>query len=463
MERQGHVSSASSSGRSGSRKRVRSKSPSEEFRKPKDTRVSRQLSRTNRPSLTAKTDNKDKKDQPKITNFKSKQTSKMASLDNGQNGEKKTLSEFESLVLEKLQNLGTKMEEIDKKLDIRIEKLESRVYDIEQVQDKCVKDIESIQRQQQLGEELILSNENMAKTSFDKSMSNEQYSRNFNIRIFNLEEHEKETIHECEQKVLKLFKEKLNVDVPIEAIDVLHRVGKKQYTNVAAAASNSETDTQTNVSKETTENIMDVGQSESLNTEDENESKSKSSPSKVKTGSSKKQGNSRPVIVSFLSRRVRREVLANRFRLKKKSDGEVPIILVEDLTKQNHALLSRAKDTEKFSSVWSKDGNIYAKQQNGMIVAINSFADIDAPPIERSFGGPRRSYTPVGQYTPKHYTRGGRSRGHYRRRGSDRFPAYGPQPYDDRGLTLQNKYDCLRESHLFEENVNNKNGEIEVD
>ena len=332
MERQGRVNSASSSGRSGSRKRIRSTSPTEDFRKPKDTQVSRPTSRASRPSLMVKTDGTTTKDQPKITNYKSKQTSKMAPPEKDKAGEKQTLSEFEKLVLEKLQNLESNMQEIKRKLNVRIEKLESRVHDIEQIQDKCVKDIESIQRKQQLGEELITSNENVAKISYDKSMSNEQYTRKFNVRIFNLEEHDRETISECEQKGLKLFKERLNVDVPIEAIDVLHRVGPKQHAQAQDNTVNNE--------NKTPKSVDNVGQSA--------DASAPSSKSDSKNGPNKKQTKSyRPIIVNFISRRKRREVLANRFRLKKKSKDEIPIILAEDLTKQNHALLCKVKMQKK--------------------------------------------------------------------------------------------------------------------
>ena len=450
MERPGRVSSASSSGRSGSRKRVRSKSPTDEFRKPKDTRVSRP---TCRPTTTVKSSDKDRKDQPKITNFQCKQTHKMASSEKN-NGEKKPLSEFEALVLERLEKLDTKMDEINRKLDARIEVLESRVYDIEQVQDKCAKDVEKIQRQQELGEELLINNETAAKVSLEKSMSNEQYTRNFNIRIFNLEEGEKETITECEEKVLKLFNDKLNVKVPIEAIDVLHRVGKKQHTQVAHVESSVDSKNKS----ATQDKATPAEKNTDKNTDGQIESASALADAGQPKQDNKKQNkiNSRPVIVSFLSRRVKQQVIDNRFKLKKKTKDEIPIILVEDLTKQNHALLCKAKDTEKFSSVWSRDGNIWAKQQNGVIVPIKSHADIDAPPVKLQEPAFHAGNTL--RYTPKHNTRGGqRGRGFNPRRG------FGYHGYGDRGLNLQNKFDILGQDNQSVVDMNSDEERNEFD
>ena len=60
----------------------------------------------------------------------------------------------------------------------------------------------------------------------------------------------------------------------------------------------------------------------------------------------------------------------------------------------------QSEDAEKIASVWSRDGNVYANQHNGMIVVIKSFANIDAPPIDLV---PNRGKQHIsGHYTPKH-------------------------------------------------------------
>ena len=56
----------------------------------------------------------------------------------------------------------------------------------------------------------------------------------------------------------------------------------------------------------------------------------------------KKAGTSRGIIVRFVSRKTRDEVIANRRKLKKK-DGK-SLVIVEDLTKRNYHLYNVARD-----------------------------------------------------------------------------------------------------------------------
>ena len=470
MERQNHVKEASS--RSGSRKRERSTSPTntEQFKKPtgKAVRESRQTKRTKSFETVDKS-------QCKITNYKTKtnMADKSASTSSKGEGEKPKLSEFEQLVLEKLQNLETRMSEIDKKLDERVDKLESRVHNVETLQERQQIDIDGIRKLHSLGEDLMLSNQSVAKASHSQAIANEQYLRNFNIRIFNLPEQEKETTRECEMKLLKvltLFKEKLQVEVELNQIDVIHRIGKKENIKnsnepIEQKEINNHTDDSSQNHKtngtNSNDNVPNVGLNQDGQPADsqiENEAQSNENKSHNKTFSDKNQGQkgARPVIVSFISRRIRREILENRHKLKKKSLKDIPIIIVEDLSQPNYSLLMKARDSEKYSSTWSREGAIYGKQAiNGLILQIKSTADIESPAITR----------PPDTHSRRHYTRGrgqqisrgvsrgggrgsrrGHPAGHSQRRGDDRLSPGGS--IQQKGPTTYNHFQPLETNSM---------------
>ena len=344
--------------------------------------------------------------QAKLTAFHSHQnivseneSDKSASFEPTQTRMATNNEQFQQLMCE-FQKMNVKFDEkfdqINQKLDERIEKVEGKVHDIEQSLDKANSEIKTIKRNIEVTEEQVTNAEFTANLALTQSERNEQFLRNYNIRIFNLPENAKETIFELEQKVLSLFSEKLNIHVPIEAIDNLHRMGAKnqvspiieqggespnnaQTDNVENNQANGVNQDQKTANKTDTEQKPEGSQSTATGTDSTNTAKDSLNPVVNKP---------RPVIISFVSRRVRREILANRRKLKKNPGQKTPpIIITEDLTKNNHILLSKAKEnTEKFSRVWSKDGVIIAKQHNGMIVRIHSMGDVTSPPLDSGYG-----------------------------------------------------------------------------
>ena len=282
----------------------------------------------------------------------------------------------------------TKFDEVIKRMDDRMDKIESKVLEVENKLDNTVSDVKT------LGERVDSSNERVVETQHSASLAlsyaenNEQYQRNFNIRIFNLPESNDETIEDCEKKVLAFFADTLGVDVAIDAIDNLHRLGVKTKTktlnnNLENVSQQNERDNVANESDEAQNVGMETG-TESTNAGTEQSQAAQADVNKA---------SPRPVIVSFVSRRVRRQILHNRFKLKKK-DGQTsaPIIIVEDLTKQRHTLFAKARENkDKFKKVWSQEGKIYARQQNGLDVQITCLHDIICPPLDRR--PPRRNYT----------------------------------------------------------------------
>lgn len=118
----------------------------------------------------------------------------------------------------------------------------------------------------------------------------EQYTRRNNIRIFGLPESKAECI---EDSVENLFRDKLNVNIPVCDIDRCHRLGKPN------------------------------------------------------------NNSARPVIVKFISYRVRQKVFQEKKKLK-----DSGITIREDLTKPRLSLLKEAVEKYSYKNVWTMDGRI---------------------------------------------------------------------------------------------------------
>ena len=107
----------------------------------------------------------------------------------------------------------------------------------------------------------------------------------------------------------------------------------------------------------------------------------------------KKAGTTRGIIVRFVSRKTRDEVIANRRKLKKK-DGK-SVVIVEDLTKGNYHLCNVARDDPVVKLCWTVRGKIFVKAHSGKIIEIKLKADLQNPRLKdtasTSAGGDRRN------------------------------------------------------------------------
>ena len=52
-----------------------------------------------------------------------------------------------------------------------------------------------------------------SKLGYERSYQNEQYQRNYNVRIYGVPDEENETSEKCEEKLLNIFKDKLKVNI----------------------------------------------------------------------------------------------------------------------------------------------------------------------------------------------------------------------------------------------------------
>ena len=155
------------------------------------------------------------------------------------------------------------------------------------------------------------------------------YTRRNNLRIFGVDEAagegSAESFEECEQKVLKLFKEKLKVNVSRADIEAVHRLGS------------------------------------------------------TRTGSSTQQQQQqrqprqpRGIIVRFISRRVRDSVLYARRKLQ-----GTRMLIVEDLTPRAYSLLCKVRDdTTICAQAWTKNGKVFMKTVSSKIVPVQSLAEL---------------------------------------------------------------------------------------
>ena len=155
----------------------------------------------------------------------------------------------------------------------------------------------------------------------EKSNFLEQYSRNYNLRIYHVHEPSDETPADCERTVLKLFQEKMGLrHISKELIDVTHRLGKKKGVGARA------------------------------------------------------------IIVRFVSRRTRDEVFYSRKILKEKN-GRSPVI-AEDLTARNYQLYCYARQADVTKSCWTRKGKIFIQTHSGKTAQIKCKGDLSDPTLQ---------------------------------------------------------------------------------
>ena len=88
-----------------------------------------------------------------------------------------------------------------------------------------------------------------------------------------------------------------------------------------------------------------------------------------------RQDRGRPIIVRFLSRKKKDDVLTNRRKLK---GSDKKIAIGEDLTSLNYKLLKEAKEHSATLDAWSSNGKkIIAKLKNGKTVTLDICRDLD--------------------------------------------------------------------------------------
>ncbi|KAK7484723.1 hypothetical protein BaRGS_00024008 [Batillaria attramentaria] len=184
----------------------------------------------------------------------------------------------------------------------------------------------------------------------------EQYGRRYNVRVFGVKEDDDETVQQCEEKVLRIINEKLELKgIKSADVDAIHRLGKKPKPR-RAEQNHSDSDSDT-------------------------------------------ESRPRAIIVRFVSRKCTQDVLRNRRKLR-----GTKISIAEDLARDRYRLLRQVKEKE-VDDAWSRDGKIFVKV-SGRIREVKSAEDVTRfltstpmlPPDGGGRGGPGRM--DVDQVTP---------------------------------------------------------------
>lgn len=159
---------------------------------------------------------------------------------------------------------------------------------------------EHMKKQDKIIKDLLTENKNLRTENQSLSLRidrTEQYFRCNNIRLFGVAETEGEN---PEDIALKVFNEKMGLNISLENIERCHRVGLQ-----------------------------------------------------------KKDGNPRGILIKFANYRFRKLVYDNKRKLKSKG-----ITVKEDLTTTRLNIYKKACESFEFKSVWSYDGAVFVKFRN---------------------------------------------------------------------------------------------------
>ena len=227
----------------------------------------------------------------------------------------------------------------------RLDQYGGEIHELNCKQDQMNKSIESLQRKEDETRNVTVQVQRQANLNLEKNYANEQYLRNYNLRIYGLEDEKDETTEQCMQKVLTLFKDRLHLDVKQDEFDVVHRLPRPKTVPKTTPKSSKST--------------LSSSQEDRENHRGEEQKAEEEPP--------------RAVIVRFLRRQTKNAVIKERKKLKKKDGETTCVVIKEDLTKFHQQLLAQAS---KFGdSAWSSEGKILMKK-GGRIKEIKSTHDI---------------------------------------------------------------------------------------
>lgn len=270
---------------------------------------------------------------------KKSKSSKKAKLQKPVDKEQRTMAEFltEKSNPDRIElNISKKLDEIDEKLKCvltksdksfikqiiqdtveemkdkiissvvrRIEILEGEIHEMATENKKLTEELANQRKENEkfseqynkLQNQVIIENESLKEALNDA----QQYSRANNVRVNGIiNDRENQSADEATNAVIKIFNKHMNMDLSVDDIDIAHRIGPY------------------------------------------------------------KDGKNRPIIVKFLQRRTKFEVIKRIPSLIKAKTG---IYINEDLTPLNNEVLSslRLKAKDRIAGCWSVQGKIYAK------------------------------------------------------------------------------------------------------
>lgn len=236
--------------------------------------------------------------------------SKMATIDDLTSKLKSMVTtDFLTMTIERVK------EEIRDIMNEKIEKLESRMFDIELCNDKLKEENTLLKEKIKQQEDRLDSLEDGLNLCFQEQNDLEQYTRKSSIRITGLQDLNKdEDIEQTIHIVNDFLKNTVKMNIEKNDINIAHRLGPF------------------------------------------------------------KQGQNRPVIVRFMSRKHKIEACRARKILK-----GTKYVIKEDLTQVNQKFLNDLYNTPNVETAWSHEGKIYVKlKESGRIQRVYHYTDISA-------------------------------------------------------------------------------------
>lgn len=126
---------------------------------------------------------------------------------------------------EDIRKLQSEVDKLFEKLNERMDRLESRCFDIETGMDRVKEEITVMKKENtDLKDQLRRQEHRVAKVLSDQN-DLEQYDRRWNLRLFNVQENTGETSDDCAKMCCKIFTEGIGVPVKEEDLEAAHRTG----------------------------------------------------------------------------------------------------------------------------------------------------------------------------------------------------------------------------------------------
>ena len=227
---------------------------------------------------------------------------------------------------DRVQRLASEMYSMHKALSERLDKnteeFEGRMFQMEDKISKLCKENNDLN-----SKVTVLQNRLNAHDSAINDA--EQYTRRWNLRLFNVKDDKNETEKETLQKTCEIFNNMLKINVDPNDIECCHRIG--------VHVDNRRENTRNNANSQNG-NIADGDNQDAT--------------AKPKT-------NYRSIIVRFKDRGLRDRILAVRKELKGKD-----VSLSEDLTQANAKLSRDAFKHKDVFATWTINGKVFAKLQS---------------------------------------------------------------------------------------------------
>ena len=265
------------------------------------------------------------------------------------------LSNLQDTLKTKLDSLHQKFDSLENKIEVselklsaqfieQIERLRGEIFELQGENDRLKVKVEE---QEELIEDMQDDIKSLKKEiERERELRNdlEQYQRRDSVRFLGVPDEGKETPKQCEEKVLDIIHNVLGLDyIQHSDISVAHRVGVRE-----------------------------------------------SKP--------------RPIIVKFVTRKHKYEVIGKRRLLKGTKKG-----IIEDLTPLNMSRLFSAKNHPDVKNAWTKEGVVHVALENGRILklrggsllAIEEIAGRAKPDMAMSIPSSHKSPSPRRQYNRK--------------------------------------------------------------